>query len=305
MKQLKKIETDNIVYEDKRFDYKANKDLNIIKVPNSLPLFWEKDTKYIPVTSINKSSFKDQQVDALVYSSDSDYEEILLELLKSEDQNIFNISGLISLLENYAPGYNKQYWARELKFGLDQWNSIRNLIDYETSWIDFFLTKNVPLKRILNFSDRELRKTILLLLDLNPGINILESIANLLKEVARKKQTAVKTICEDFHIVDIVTNEKLTSSEKLQTIRKKLYELRYPTIAKYRERMKEHITNIPRTAGIDLHSDENFETPGMRLQADLRSRADIEKLQNWLETQKLHLEKIIDIQKGNDKNEQE
>ena len=99
-------------------------------------------------------------------------------------------------------------------------------------------------------------------------------------------------------------DELLQSAQKLHLIRTRLFENRYPTISKYRKRLNEHLGNIPRSAGIDLRSDEDFETPGMKLQADLRSRADIEKLQDWLETQRPELEKIMDIQKGNGGNEQ-
>ncbi len=302
MKELKKIGTDSIEYGDKRFDLKVDKSLVTKTALNDIPLLWKKDNKYIPVTAINRTLLEERHIDALVYSPNSVYEEIMLELVKSKAHHIFNISHMISLLEKYAPEYDKRYWSRELKFGLDQWNNIRNLKDYEISWVNFFLSKNVPLKRILHFSDEKLRYTISPLLDLNPGINILESIATLLKEVGHREKTAYSNIWDDLDVNSIMNNKELTSSNKLQVIRKNLYELRYPTIAKFRERMNEHMTNIPRSAGIDLRSDENFETPGMRLQADLRSKADIKELQKWLETQKPHLEKIIDIQKGNEGN---
>jgi hypothetical protein len=302
---LQKIETDNIAWGDKRFKYKANKSISEKNTPNSLPLFWLEKGMLIPVLIKENISAEIQELNALVYPENITYEDVLWEIVSSEELNIFDIARTIGLLDAYVPSYNTEEWAQRLKIGLDLWAKIRDLKEIEDQWVSFFVHKNTPLKRVLHFTDNELRKMILPLLELNPGINILENIANLVVEVAHKEQVSISEIWTNLNISVILEDGLLQSTQKLQQIRRKLFEKRYPTIARYRKRLNEHLGGIPRSAGIDLRSDENFETPGMTLQADLRSRADIKKLQDWLETQKPELEKIMDIQKGNSDSEQE
>lgn len=305
MKHLRKIKTDSIVKDDFRFDYKALKGFVNKKSPNNLPLLWPKDKHWIPVCKLEEIPENISEIDAIIYWEDSSYEEVLWDILQADDVNVFDIANIIQLLEEYSPAYDKTLWTRRLKIGPEQWEYIRRLRNYEVEWIAFLISKHVPLKRIMHFSDHNLRVLLKPLLALNPGINVLEAIANLLSEVAHRNKVPVDTIWKELQIHDVMENSEMQSTLKLQNIRTKLYEVRYPTIARYRKRMNELLANIPRSTGIDLRADQDFETPGMRLQADVRSRGDIEKLQNWLEKQKTHLEKIIDIQKGNDKNEPE
>ncbi len=305
MKHLRKLRTDSIAIEDQRFDYKALKEPVSKRSPNTLPLFWAENGRWIPVCISDKKNENVTEIDALTYWEDNSYEEVLWDILKADNLNVFDIAKVITLLEEYSPAYDKGLWSRRLKIGVDQWSDISVLRKFELEWVSFFLIKNAPLKRVLHFSNLELRSLLRPLLTLNPGINILEAIAGLLSEIAHREKVSREKIWDSLDISEILKNLKLQSSLKLQNIRKKLYEARYPTIARYRKSMNELLVNIPKSAGIDLHADQDFETPGMRLQADVRSRGDIEKLQNWLEKEKTHLEKIIDIQKGNDKNEPE
>ncbi|MEA3392778.1 MAG: hypothetical protein U9Q91_07340 [Candidatus Marinimicrobia bacterium] len=305
MKHLRKLKIDSIAKEDKRFDYKVLVGAVTKRSPNILPLFWAEGDRWIPVCVQDENYEGVSEINALTYWEDNSYEEVLWDILKADKLNVFDIAKVIALLEKYSPAYDKELWARRLKIGVDQWNNILGLSNFEIEWISFLLIKHVPLKRILHFSDPELRSLLRSIFTLNPGINILESIAGLLSEVAHRNKVSKERTWKKLNIPEILKNSELQSTLKLQTIRKKLYEERYPTITRYRKRMNELLTNIPRSTGINLRIDQDFETPGMRLQADVRSRGDIEKLQNWLEKQKTHLEKIIDIQKGNDKNEPE
>ena len=305
MKHLRKLRTDSIAIGDQRFDYKALKGPVSKRPPNTLPLFWAENGRWIPVCISDKKIENLTEIDVLAYWEDSSYEDVLWDVLQTDCVNIFDIAGVITLLKEYAPNSDKKLWARRLKIGVDQWSDFSVLKKFEPEWISFFLIKNAPLKRVLHFSDTELRSLLRPLLTLNPGINILESIAGLLSEIAHRDKVSKETTWKELNIPELLEDPELQSTLRLQNIRTKLYEARYPTIARYRKSMNELLVNIPRSAGIDLHADQDFETPGMRLQADMRSRLDIEKLQNWLEKEKSQLENIIDIQKGNDKNEPE
>jgi len=305
MKHLRKLKTDSIAKDDRRFDYKVLMGTITKDLPNTLPLFLAEGDRWIPVCVQNENYENVLEIDALTYWEDISYEDVLWDILKADNLNVFEIANVITLLKEYSPAYDKKLWAKRLKIGIDQWNNILELRHFEVEWISFFLAKNAPLKRILHFTASDVRLLLGPVLSLNPGINILETIAGLLSEIAHRDKVSRATIWDSLDIPEILENLELQSSLKLQNIRTKLYQVRYPTIARYRKSMNDLLVNIPRSAGIDLKADQDFETPGMRLQADVRSRGDIEKLQQWLEKQKNHLEKIIDIQKGNDENEPE
>jgi len=305
MKHLQKVKKNNIIKDDLRFDYKALKSPIDKKRPNSLPLFWQKGEYWLPIYELDGGTGSKVEFDALVYSENTSYEEILWEILKTDDLNVFDMTNSIQLLEKYAPAYDKTLWSRRFKIGVEQWDKIKILNYFKVDWQIYFISKNVPLKRILHFSDHDLRELLAPLLTLNPGINVLEAIANLLSEIAHRQEESLDMIWKDLGVFLILENSDMQSALKLQTIRAKLYAVRYPIIARYRKLLNEHLARMPRTAGIDLFADQDFETPGIRLQADIRSRADIEKLQCWLKDQRIHLENIMDIQKGNEKNEQE
>ncbi len=305
MKHLQKLIIDSIIKEDTRFNYRALKSPIDKKRPYTLPLLWKNGDHWIPVCKVEDIPNNKSEFDAVVYEENTSYEEVLWDVLQTDDLNIFDIANIIQLLDANSPDYDKSLWAQRLKIGLEQWEKIKILSCYKIEWTSFFLSKNVPLKRIMNFSDHDLRELLLPLLSLNPGINVLEAIANLLSELAHRNKVSVDRVWEQLKISLILTSDEMQSTLKLQKIRTKLYEARYPIISGYRKRLNEHIAGMPRTVGIDLITDQDFETPGLRLQADIRSRADIEKLQEWLKDQRSYLEKIIDIQKGNGRNEEE
>jgi hypothetical protein len=292
MKELTKIPADKIDHSDRRFIYRVGPR----RSEWILPVFWEKDGQYIPVIEFRE--FDQKEIHAFVYTQDCDYEDILLDTLTSEELSAFDMARLLNILDEHRPSVDKKTWSKILKISVDKWSLVKGLADYETIWQDYFIDKKAPVKRILHFSDTELRRTLQPLLGLNPGINMLESIAALVENITHRDKKKISVIWQELETESILSADDRSVQQKLKEIKDKLFGMRYPTIAKYRNELDEHLKTIPRAAKVDLRSDENFETPGMILQADLRSRRDIEILQDWLDKQKPELEKIMDIQKG-------
>jgi hypothetical protein len=292
MKELTKIPADKIDHSDRRFIYRVGPR----RSEWILPVFWEKDGQFVPVIEFRE--FDQKEIPAFIYRQDCDYEDILLDTLKSEELSAFDTARLMKILDEYGPSLDKKAWSKVLRVSIDKWDTIKGLADYETRWQDYFIDKKAPLKRILHFSDTEVRRTLQPLLGLNPGINMLESIAALMENITHRDKKEISVIWQELETDTILSADDRSVQQKLKEIKDKLFGMRYPTIAKYRNELDEHLRTIPRAAKVDLRSDENFETPGMILQADLRSRRDIEILQDWLDKQKPELEKIMDIQKG-------
>jgi len=298
MRELKTISPDSIDYNDKRFDFRNRDQTMETEKPNELPVVWENGVRYIPVICNKMKKTDSDTINALVYSSDCTYESILSDLVTFDQPDLFDIAGIVCLLEKYAPDHDKEIWSKKMRIGKGQWTSIKELSRYEAPWKQYFISKNIPLKRMLHFSQKEIRELLVPLLDMNPGINLLESIAMLLNDISRIENDPVSKVWEKIATAQILTDKELSSSQKLQEIRKALYEIRYPTIARYREQMDKHLRNIAIPHGVTLRIDENFETPGMQVQAEIKSNQDLDTFKTWLESESNKLEKIVDIQKG-------
>lgn len=299
MREYKTIDSDSIDFNDKRFDYHDGyHDIETDK-PNELPVFWKNGKRYIPVLLNKKIKKGSGVIHALVYSEDSTYESVLSDMLKlSQQHHHFDLAKFMRLLEKYAPDHNKEVWSKKMGIGKHQWDNIEILNYYEKNWKYYLISKNVPLKRILRFSNPDIRKLLDPLLEMNPGINLLESIATLLQDISIIKKISVGDVWKNSSLQQTLENEEMSSSQKLQEIRRSLYEMRYPTIANFRKQMSDHLNNISLSKGVKLRIDENFETPGMQISAEIRNKRDVDSFKKWLEAESKKLERIMDIQKG-------
>lgn len=300
MKELKRIKTNKITDKDRRFIYRSHLDQNEGKNPAELPLLWDNGDSYIPVR-VSRFQLTEKEIDALVYTADTDYEAILMELIAGDTPGYFERAAIIGLLETHGEALDKKTWSRLLKINPGKWQDLRSLNEYESDWQMFLEEKKAPLKRILSFSDGDLRRVLSGLLEMNPGINMLESIAVLLVEIAGRDHMSLDAVWQGIPEVNDEDDEP--AAQKLRRIREKLTELRYPTISHYRNALNDHLKDISLPENAALYCDDNFETPGMRLQADLREKEDIEILRTWLNDHEKNLKRILDIQRGQNDNE--
>ncbi|MDD3095246.1 MAG: hypothetical protein PHD63_03300, partial [Candidatus Marinimicrobia bacterium] len=156
-----------------------------------LPLLWQRPDGLLPVLLPAQWHRENTTPVALVFSEDTAYEAILEECLDlariGGELNYFDIANLLDLLDRYSPGYDGQIWARRLSMGKEQLRDCRVLSSWNAAWRAYFIQKKAPLKRMLHFSSPDLREVLEFLLPLNPGINVLENIAILLQEIARRE----------------------------------------------------------------------------------------------------------------------
>lgn len=298
MKHVLRLHSDNITYNDDRFDFKERKNEINTRSPNSLPLFWKYNDLYIPCThftAINKGI----DFSALVYNEDISYEDALKDLISHCDLTIFDIARILNLLESYSSDHNKFEWSIFLGVPLKEWDKIKTLSAMPVYWKEYFITKNTPLKRIQSFNDPLLLKEISGLLIFNPGINVFEQIALLLKEISLRDNISYKGILENDYIKDILEGAGLGNSQKMQVLRSILFSRRYPTISQYRKLLQEKRTELEKLKELRIEIDENFETPGIELKYTMTNIKDIDNLEQWLKINRNTLLSILDFQKGN------
>ncbi|MFA6617872.1 MAG: hypothetical protein WCT23_02250 [Candidatus Neomarinimicrobiota bacterium] len=297
MKQVLNLHPDNINSSDGRFNFKETKKEIFSKSPNSLPLFWKFDDLYIPCTHFSPIK-KKNNFSALVYNDDISYEDALKDLILHCDLTVFDIAGILKLLESYSPDHNKFEWSAFLGIPAKEWDKIKALSAIPLSWKEYFISKNTPLKRILSFSDPLLLKAISELLGLNPGINILEQIALLLKEISLRDKLSYQTILEKNDIRDLLQGADTGNAQKLQILRSKLFSQRYPTMTEYRTLLQTKKTELEKLQKMQIGIDENFETPGIELKYTMTDTKDIDNLEQWLESNRKILLEILDFQNG-------
>ena len=169
MKELKLIPADKIDKQDHRFIYREG----FSSYGWALPAFWENNGRYIPVSGLYEP--KGPEVNAFVYSKESDIERVLVDTLGFRELNIFDVARLLKILEEQITSADRKAWSRTLKIPEEKWENIMDLANFDKSWQDYFIDKNAPLKLIMPFGDKELRTILKPLLDLNLGINLLVS----------------------------------------------------------------------------------------------------------------------------------
>ncbi len=312
MKQLQQVAIKDIKSNDKRFYFTAGKTfastVKQAEILFSIPVLWMYGDTWIPVVlPAEYDNYANTVIDAMVYSPDTSYEDVLWDLLRAEevahDLNIFDISNIIRRLEEYAPNCDKKLWNLRLGIGAAQWQDIQSLQDYEAEWKQYFIKKHVPLKRVLTFSAAALRRQLKPLLPLHPGINVLESIAVLLQEIAHRDSDNIETCWNRCDLNAQLNNNSLPVAERINAIRTRLYRERYVTISEYQATLNQHMETLKLPSVVQLKTDPLFETPGLILRARLEKREHIDTLLNWLQISKAELEKIMDIQQGKETDE--
>jgi hypothetical protein len=296
MKQVIKLSPDMIDQNDNRFDLPAIKKIKHGVAPNTLPLFWKSEGAWVECTD----EVYDQQakeVSGLAFPVGTSYEEALRELCEYLELNIFDISRILHKLDEHVISCDRKTWSAFLEIPFTQWDKIKEINSMSLEWKIFFLSKNTPLKRILSFDDKELRQSLTEILTLNPGINILEQIAILIKEIAFRDQLSYSDIMS-MEIIKTVQENDEKSSLKLQTIRLILSEIRYPVISKYRAELNERSANLNKLKNLQIGIDSSFETNGIEIKYLMTNLNDIDNLQQWLENNKKQIERILELQKG-------
>lgn len=292
MKRFQQVKASDILPDDGRFQIRKDEVLPHL-AGVFLPLLWQGREGLLPVLLPGPLTGKNEMLDALVFSEDTAYENILAECLKlariGGELSYFDIANLLDLLDRYSPDYDRQIWARRTGMGTEQLRDCRILSTYSAVWKDYFIQKKAPLKRILHFSPATLREELEFLLPRNPGINVLENIAILLQEIAKREDRDLCSFLQDCGIAEPERNP----ARQIDILRNCLYRRRYPGISAFEEDMKEMLAALAPPAGITLETDLSGETPGITLRLKARDPEALRKVLRWLNENGKRVEEIL------------
>jgi hypothetical protein len=297
MKQLQRVNIKAISADDKRFCFTQTETLSAVF--SGIPLLWQQGDTYIPVLSGTVDPGNGDEVTAWVYSSGTRLETILREqtdiMLRLGTLTPFDMARILDLLETYQDDYNKAAWCKYLQIGISQIPDYLTLLDYDSSWEQYFQQKKVPLKRILSFFDPALREQLQPLLSLNPGINVLEQISDCLQGAARREKRSIREVWTDCIPSGLPENRELGKADILSEIRQRLYRRRYPVISDHQAHLQNALDALNVPSGLQVSADPFFETPGVNIRFHAENAEDLEKQICWLKAHREQLKSITNI----------
>lgn len=302
---LKKINTKNNYFNYHYWNYQSHKlETSIINsgITNPIKLI-QKQNELILVHGFRRIEIAKKlnlsEVPVRIYSEEKAAEELfkesVLENTINIELNIYEKCKIIQILNTHFPDYNRYYWQKLLKLPLDSKyeSTIKSILQFPNEWVEFFINKNVPLKRIMIFSKIKEIKLLSKLLPLNIGLNKMEQMFHFLFEISQRDEINIKSILNN---IDFEGAFKAPTSKDKQDIvkilHKKLYDLRYPLQSQYLKIINKKIDNLKLLNNIKIRYDKTFERAGINFNININRKNDLHNSIKWLDKNR---DKIINI----------
>ena len=255
-----------------------------------------KEGRFIPVFAGGKSGIDRNNFGASV---DVSPEKILEFSVKAEqacrDLTLFELSAIMKKLTRYYPAYSVEKWQRILSLYGDQWKKTEALADIENEWKIYFIEKNVPLRRMEFFFDKNIRESLNPFLRIHPSISRLQKAAVLLRDISRRERRSPVSIAEEI----MAELSKLSGVlPALTGFIEKCQCLRYPIMTESIERLNKEMCQFHCPDSVSIVHDASFENPDIKLEARLRSREDVRKYIKWLNKYQENIVSLTEIING-------
>jgi len=148
--------------------------------------------------------------------------------------------------------------------------------------IQFLIEKKAPLKTWFLVTELPVASQIFaqkILTDSRPTLSIFEEISRYLLEIIRREATEpVQLVTELQKIVD---TEAGSPSEKLEKLRMKLQERRFPHLTKHRQEVLDILEKIKLHPSLRIDYDKNFEDQSGNINARIKSADDLFKIREF------------------------
>ena len=132
---------------------------------------------------------------------------------------------------------------------------------------------------------------------LNIRIVELEKLMILFEDIAGKESVSVKSIFADLEVDSILTNENLSRNQKIKQISQNLEQRRYSKLKGWNDQLESLRKMLEMPDFLQISWDTSLERTGLTLQAQIKSRQDVENLSVFFlreETRK-NLRKMLEI----------
>ena len=233
-----------------------------------------------------------------IYPEEKSAEELfkgsVLENTVNTELNIYEKCKIIQILNIHFPDFDKYYWQKLLKLPLDKkyGSTINSILQFPKEWIEFFIDKNVPFKRIMIFSKIKEIELLSKLLPLNIGLNKMEQIFQFLFEISKRDEVTVKSILDFINYETILKDPSIERQNIVTILYNKLYNLRYPLQSEYLKKVDIKVKELKPINNIKIKYDKTFERSGINFIINVNNKNDLQNSIEWL---KNNTDKIVNI----------
>ena len=238
------------------------------------------------------------EIHVKIYPEEKSAEELfkgsVLENTVNTELNIYEKCKIIQILNIHFPNFDKYYWQKLLKLPLDKkyGSTINSILQFPKEWMEFFIDKNVPFKRIMTFSKIKEIELLSKLLPLNIGLNKMEQIFQFLFEISKRDEVTVKSILDRINYETILKDPSIEKQDIVTILYDKLYNLRYPLQSEYLKKVDTKIKELKPINNIKIKYDKTFERSGINFILNVNSKNDLQNSIEWL---KNNTNKIVNI----------
>ena len=301
---LKKIKSNNNYFNYHYWNYPFQKLENSIinsGINNPITLL-QKQNELIVVHGFRRIEIAKKlnlsEIHVKIYPEEKSAEELfkgsVLENTVNTELNIYEKCKIIQILNIHFPNFDKYYWQKLLKLPLDKkyGSTINSILQFPKEWMEFFIDKNVPFKRIMTFSKIKEIELLSKLLPLNIGLNKMEQIFQFLFEISKRDEVTVKSILDRINYETILKDPSIEKQNIVTILYDKLYNLRYPLQSEYLKKVDTKVKELKPINNIKIKYDKTFERSGINFILNVNSKNDLQNSIEWL---KNNTNKIVNI----------
>jgi len=291
---LKKIKSNNNYFNYHYWNYPFQKLENSIinsGINNPITLL-QKQNELIVVHGFRRIEIAKKlnlsEIYVKIYPEEKSAEELfkgsVLENTVNTELNIYEKCKIIQILNIHFPNFDKYYWQKLLKLPLDKkyGSTINSILQFPKEWMEFFIDKNVPFKRIMTFSKIKEIELLSKLLLLNIGLNKMEQIFQFLFEISKRDEVTVKSILDCINYETILKDPSIEKQNIVTILYDKLYNLRYPLQSEYLKKVDTKIKELKPINNIKIKYDKTFERSGINFILNVNSKNDLQNSIEWL-----------------------
>ncbi|MGD9487489.1 MAG: ParB N-terminal domain-containing protein [Calditrichaceae bacterium] len=227
----------------------------------------------------------------------------LFSLIYDSEPNIYQKIALYHfLVKNSVPPPELDTWRKRLNLPHDksQMAKINRILLWPEPFLRYINKYNATyrqLRPLLDKSETELSPIFDIGFQLSVRLVELINISELVFESALNKNTGIKKILNHESVRVVLSNDRLTKSQKTQHLKNALYSLRYPTISQHRDKTLQKIKEIDLPSGAQIKFDKSFESEGVQLIINIKHVNDFRTSLSQLDTDKNHklMKELLDI----------
>ncbi len=153
---------------------------------------------------------------------------------------------------------------------------------------DYLILKNATLKtwlQITQYPEND-RNFIEDLIQLQPTLSVLEEIVQFLYEIQKRDTISQSQLLEQLTWSDFFRETDLSPKARLQQLRSRVFEKRFPQLSGHRKKVDEMINDLGLPGNAEISYDETFEKRELNLRWRLSSGKDVDNMDRFSSEEK-------------------